>query len=111
MLRKIHLLMRKNGLVTIQTAGAIMVGGLAIAAMTVYMKRALNANMAKAVKWGDNAFQPNGEKSEQFEPKYVADVMDITENSNDELDIAKDKFTYTKSGLTQSTGSKKILAP
>jgi len=110
MLTKINLLIRKNGVSTIQLAGIIMMTGLAVAAMTVYMKRAMNGGMFKSANYlaAKDGLPDTGLK--QFEPDYVNDKMNTKEDSRESLGIA-DSFNYSKTGGTFSTGFKEIMAP
>ncbi len=111
MLTRINLLIRKNGLSTIQFAGIIMMTGLAVAAMTVYMKRAMNAGMYKSANYLDAKDGIGGTAGvaslKQFEPDYVNDHMNIKENSRESLGI-QESFNYSKTGGTKSDGSKEI---
>lgn len=110
MLTKLNRLMRNKAFTTTELAILVLLVAAAFTGIKVYVERSLKAKVHKAVVWSDG-HDGLGAGPLQFEPQYVQDNTNNTENSTSNLVIGTDAFTNTENGGTNTTGTKDILAP
>ena len=110
MLTHINRWMKNKAFTTTELAILVLLVAAAFTGIKIYVERSLKAKVHKAVVWSD-ANDGLGAGPLQFEPDYVQDDTQNTENSTSDLLIGTDAFTNTENGGTNTTGEKNILAP